>query len=128
MPNAITYAKVNEIIGLVEQAHRAPDERSDDPRRGGPSGDRGIAHAAPPMEPQPAPDWPHVVTRYLDDLSDDALTEVIALYHFGRGDYAHIEAAVADARGRAGTHRQKVAELAARPDLATCLRVALAQR
>ncbi|HEX6979107.1 MAG TPA: DUF3775 domain-containing protein [Alphaproteobacteria bacterium] len=128
MLNAITFAKVDEIIGLVERACRAPDERSDDPRRGGPSGDRGVARAAPPMEPQPAPDWSHAVTRYLDDLADEALAEVVALYHFGRGDYARVEDAVADARRRADTHRQKAADLAARPDLAACLRVALAQR
>jgi hypothetical protein len=125
MLNAITFEKVEEIIALAAQARRAPHERADDPRRGGPAGDRGVSRAAPPMDPQPALDWADALPQYLDDLSGAALQEVAGLYRFGRGEFARLEDAVAAAREAGEPPRARAAFLAGQPDLAVSLRRAL---
>ena len=126
MLNAITFEKVEEIIRIVERADAAaPDDRPDDPHRGGALGSEGVSRPAPPTEPQPAPDWAHALERYLADLPDAALSEVLALYRFGRGDAASIREAGREATGSAEPHGQRVAFLASRGDLAPSLRRAL---
>ncbi len=128
MLNNITFEKVEEIIRILERAREAtPDDRADDPHRGGPFGSQGVRRPAPPTEPQPAPDWPHALERYLSDLPDAALGEVIGLYRYGRGDAARAQDAVAEAVNASEPHAQRVAFLSSRADLAESLRHALEQ-
>jgi hypothetical protein len=132
MLHNITFDKVEEIIRIVEHAREAaPDDRADDPHRGGPFGADGVRRPAPPMEPQPAPDWGHAVERYLSDLPDAALGEVIGLYRYGRGDAANaqdaVTEAVAEVANASEPHAERVAFLTSRHDLAESLRHALEQ-
>lgn len=126
MLNNITFDKVEEIIRIVERAREAaPDDRADDPHRGGPFGAQGVRRPAPPTEPQPAPDWPHALPRYLSDLPDAALGEVIGLYRYGRGDAANARDAVRAAVEASETHAERVEFLTSRNDLVESLKHAL---
>ncbi|HSK39327.1 MAG TPA: DUF3775 domain-containing protein [Arenibaculum sp.] len=128
MLNDITFEKVEEVVHLAEKARRTPEERADDPRRGGASGDHAVTRAAQPIDPQPAPDWEHALTRYLEDLPDGAVGEIVALYRFGRGEFDRLDGAVSTVKQASTTPREKVAYLASKPDLPDCLRAGLARR
>ena len=130
MLHNITFDKVEEIIRIVERANEAaPDDRPDDPHRGGPFGSQGVRRPGPPTEPQPTPDWPHAVERYLSDLPDAALGEVIGLYRYGRGDAANAQEAVTEAVAEVANasepHAERVAFLTSQDDLAESLKHAL---
>ena len=81
-----SIALLNAIIERARDA--APDDRADDPHRGGPFGSEGVSRPAPPPEPQPEADWGRALGHYLADLPDAALAEVVGLYRYGRGDEA----------------------------------------
>jgi hypothetical protein len=122
----ITFEKVEEIIRIIERARdAAPDDRADDPHRGGPFGREGVSRPAPPPEPQPEADWERALGHYLADLPDAALGEVVGLYRYGRGDAASPQEAVAEAVKTPEPHAERVQFLSSRNDLATCLRRAL---
>ena len=122
----ITFEKVEEIIRIIERAREAaPDDRADDPHRGGPLGSEGVTRPAPPPEPQPEADWQRALGHYLADLPDAALAEVAGLYRYGRGDEASAPEAVAKAAKVSEPHAERVRFLASRGDLAACLRQAL---
>jgi hypothetical protein len=122
----ITFEKVEEIIRIIERAREAaPDDRANDPHRGGPFGREGVSRPAPPPEPQPEADWQRALGHYLADLPDAALAEVVGLYRYGRGDEASAEEAVAKAAKTSEPHAERVEFLASRGDLAACLRQAL---
>lgn len=122
----ITFEKVEEIIRIIERARdAAPDDRADDPHRGGRFGREGVSRPAPPPEPQPEADWERALGHYLADLPDAALAEVVGLYRYGRGDEPSAREAVAQAANVSEPHAERVQFLASRNDLATCLRQAL---
>lgn len=122
----ITFDKVEEIIRIIERARDAPpDDRADDPHRGGRFGREGVSRPAPPPEPQPEADWQRALGHYLADLPDAALGEVAGLYRYGRGDEASAEEAVAKAARVSEPHAERVQFLTSRDDLAACLRQAL---
>ncbi|WP_119462437.1 hypothetical protein [Rhodospirillaceae bacterium SYSU D60014] len=123
----ITFEKVEEVIRLAEQAHRAPHEIAADPQRGGPSGDHGVTVPDTPLEPQPSRDWGTAFGRYLGDLSDQALAELIGLYRYGHGDAASIDDAVDGALHDRTPHAAKLTFLSSQADLAQSLRRALNQ-
>jgi hypothetical protein len=126
MLNAITFEKVEEIIRIIERARdAAPDDRADDPHRGGPFGSEGVSRPAPPPEPQPEADWGRALGHYLADLPDAALAEVASLYRYGRGDEASAQNAVANAAKASEPHAERVKFLASRTDLAPSLKRAL---
>lgn len=122
----ITFDKVEEIIRIIERARDAPpDDRADDPHRGGRFGREGVSRPAPPPEPQPEADWQRALGHYLADLPDAALAEVAGLYRYGHGDEARAEEAVAKAANASEPHAERVQFLTSRDDLAACLRQAL---
>jgi hypothetical protein len=126
MLNAITFEKVEEIIRIIERARdAAPGDRADDPHRGGPLGREGVSRPAPPPEPQPEADWGQALGRYLADLPDAALAEVVGLYRYGRGEETSAKEAVAEAANVSTPHAERVRFLTSRDDLAACLRQAL---
>jgi hypothetical protein len=126
MLNAITFEKVEEIIRIIERARdAAPDDRADDPHRGGPFGREGVSRPAPPPEPQPEAGWGQALGRYLADLPDAALAEVVGLYRYGRGEETNPRDAIAKAAKTPEPHAERVRFLNSRDDLATCLRQAL---
>src|SRR5512144_2359453 len=88
MLNTLTFEKAEEVLRLAEQARLTPHGRADDPQRGGPGGDDGLTRPATPPEPQPAPTWAEAFERFLRDLSDDAISELIGLYHRGAAETA----------------------------------------
>lgn len=128
MLHDITFEKVEEVVHLAEKARRTPEERADDPRRGGASGDRAVSRAAQPIDPQPASDWEHALARYLEDLPDGAVGEIVALYRFGRGEFDRLDGAISTVKRDSGPHREKVAYLTSKPDLPDCLRAAIEKR
>ena len=81
----ISVEKIKELIRLAERARTDPTGRADDPQRGGPSGDEGVTLPATPPEPQPAADWRAAFERYLEDLPEAALDEIVSLYRTGGG-------------------------------------------
>ena len=85
MPTNISVEKVKELIRLAERAHADPAGRADDPQRGGPAGAEGVTLPATPPEPQPAADWRGAFGRYVEDLPDAALDEIVSLYRMGGG-------------------------------------------
>jgi hypothetical protein len=80
MPTNISVEKVKELIRLAERAHADPSGRADDPQRGGLAGAEGGTLPATPPELQPAADWRSAFERYLEDLPDAALDEIVSLY------------------------------------------------
>ena len=56
-----------------------------DPQRGGPGGDEGVTLAGTPPEPQPEADWRDAFIRYVEDLPEEALDEIVSLYRTGGG-------------------------------------------
>lgn len=124
MLNSLSFEKAKEVIRLAEQAKATPDARADDPQRGGPGGDDGLTRPSTPPEPQPAPTWAEAFRLYLHDLSDDALAELVALYHFGQGATDADRTAAAPPTGGM-SHEEKMVFLAGRDDLVVRLNRAL---
>jgi hypothetical protein len=114
MPTKITVEKVKEVIRLAEQAQNVPGGRADDPQRGGPGGTDGLSRPGTPPEPQPASNWQHAFERYLMDLPNPALAELIGLYHND-----------ADAPDDGRSQPERVAFLTSRTDLVDRLNAAL---
>lgn len=121
----ITFEKAEEVIRLAEQAHRAPGGIADDPRRGGALGNHGVTVPDTPLEPQPAHDWKAAFERYLGDLSDAALAELLGLYRYGHGDVPSLEDAIRSAFQDPASHGATLAFLLSKADLARSLRRAL---
>lgn len=122
----ITFEKIEEIIRIIEHAGEvSADDRPDDPHRGGRFGTDGVSRPAPPPEPQPAADWGQALERYLADLPDAALGEVLGLYRYGRGEAASAQEAVDRAGTTVEPHAERVAYLTSRGDLAQSLKHAL---
>jgi hypothetical protein len=124
MPTNISVEKVKELIRLAERAQADPSGRADDPQRGGPVGAEGVTLPATPPEPQPAADWRTALRRYLEDLPDAALDEIVALYRMGGGAALAQDPTAGPSSGDA-PHADRVAFIISRPDLTRCLRVAL---
>lgn len=125
MLNDLTFEKVEEILRLANAARDNPQGRASDPQRGGASGDDGLARPGTPPEPQPADTWVDAFARYLHDLSDAALTELIALYHFGRREDATTEAASPKPTAGEMSHAERIDFLTSRADLIASLEAAL---
>jgi hypothetical protein len=124
MPTNISVEKVKELIRLTERAHVDPSGRADDPQRGGPAGAEGVTLPATPPEPQPAADWRSAFERYLEDLPDSALDEIVSPYRAGGGAGPAQDLAAGPSSAGA-PHVDRVAFIISRPDLARCLRAAL---
>jgi hypothetical protein len=126
MLNSLTFEKAKEVIRLAEQARSTPQARADDPQRGGASGDDGITRPATPPEPQPAPTWAEAFELFLHDLSDDALTELIGLYHLGGKEISPTGTGLPKPAGGM-SHAEKIEFLTARDDLVARLEAALSR-
>ena len=126
MPANISVEKVKEVIRLAERAQAVPAGRADDPQRGGPAGAEGVTLPATPPEPQPAADWRGAFERYLEDLPDAALDEIVSLYRTGGGAGLADDPAARPPSGYA-PHLDRVAFIISRPDLTRRLRAALEQ-
>jgi hypothetical protein len=126
MLSNITREKVKEVIRLAERVQATPDERASDPHRG--RGDaRGVTAPETPQEPQPASDWPAAFQRFLIDLPEPALDELLALYRYGRGDARSFAAGLATVRGDRSPHADRVRFIVARADVVRSLEAALRQ-
>ncbi len=134
MPANITYEKVEEIIRLAEKAAApVPAGRRDrpfDPHREGPTAEdrRGTDLPCPPLEPQPAGDWREAFLLYLEELPGPALSELVGLYRFGRGEFDQAELAIQVVSRHPDPPDEQVAYLSSRADLAGALRTALQRR
>ena len=125
MLNDLTFEKVEEIIRLANAARDNPQGRASDPQHGEASGDDGLARPGTPPEPQPADTWLEAFKRYLHDLSDAALTELIVLYHFGRKEDATTEATSPNPTAGETSHTERIDFLTSRADLIASLQAAL---
>lgn len=122
MFNEITYEKVEEVIGLVREA-------ADEPPRDPTVADRYPVTHEPPLRPQPdAGSWGEAFCRYLADMPDGALAELEALYRFGAGEFADMEAAVAAVGNRKVSKSERIAFLDSRLNLVSALEAALRAR
>ncbi len=121
----ISVEKVKELIRLAERARADPTGRADDPQRGGPSGDEGVTLPATPPEPQPAADWRAAFERYLEDLPEAALDEIVSLYRTGGGAAGQGKDIAAGPSSADAPDFDRVAFIISRADLTECLRAAL---
>jgi hypothetical protein len=124
MLNALTREKVKEVIRLAERAEATPGEPAMDPQRGN---GHGVTASQTPPEPQPASDWGAAFVRYLVDLPDEALEELVALYRYGRGDARTLAAGLATVHGDRNPHADRARFLASRGDLISSLQAGLRQ-
>lgn len=113
MFNHITHDKVEEVARLAERARSDPGGDSSERR---PPGEQN-----PPVRPHPAADWAHAFPEYLNDLPDEALGELVALYRAAAGDAESPEAALAAETGRSEGRQARIAYLTSRADLAAVL-------
>jgi hypothetical protein len=125
MTTYITVEKVKEVIRLAERALTDPDGPAADPQRGGAAGSDGVTVAATPSVPQPAADWHEAYQRFLEDLPDEALDELLSLYRLGGGPPGQAEDAAAAPSSGDAAGLDRVAFLVSRPDLPRCLSAAL---
>jgi hypothetical protein len=117
MLNNLGFERAKEIVRLAKEARDNPEGLASDPQRGGAGGDDGVTRPGTPPEPQPADTWAHAFERYLRDLSDEAMGELVDLYKLGRGE---------DAKMQSGTsHAEQIDFLTSRSDLITSLEAAL---
>jgi hypothetical protein len=125
MPTRISVEKVKELIRLAERADADPAGPAYDPQRGGPGGTEGITSPGTPPEPQPASDWRTAFERYVEDLPDAALDEIVALYRTGGGGGGPGPEMAAGPSSADAPDFDRVAFITSRPDLIACLRAAL---
>lgn len=121
----ISVEKVKELIRLAERARADPAGRADDPQRGGPGGDEGVTLPATPPEPQPAADWREALERYVEDLPEAALDEIVSLYRTGGGGAGDGPDIAAGPSSADAPDFDRVAYITSRPDLAERLHAAL---
>jgi hypothetical protein len=119
MLNNLSFERAKEVVRLAKEARDNPEGRASDPQRGGASGDDGLARPGTPPEPQPADNWAHAFERYLRDLSDDALRELVSLYHLGREEDAAADSGM--------SHAERIDFLTTRADFVNSLEAALAR-
>lgn len=117
MLNNLSFERAKEIVRLAKEARDNPEGGASDPQRGGAAGDDGLARAGTPPEPQPADTWAHAFERYLRDLSDDALRELMSLYHLGREEDVMTDSGM--------SHAERINFLTTRADLVTSIEAAL---
>jgi hypothetical protein len=125
MLNNLSFEKAKEVVRLAEQARAMPHARADDPQRGGVSGDDGVTRPGTPPEPQPAKTWAEAFRVYLHDLADEALFELVGLYHLGGGDTADTGPASFKPGSDGMSHAERVDFLTSRDDLIARLQAAL---
>ena len=121
----ISVEKIKELIRLAERARADPTGRADDPQRGGPGGDEGVSLPATPPEPQPAADWRAAFERYLEDLPEAALDEIVSLYRTGGGAAGEAKDIAAGPSSADAPDFDRVAFITSRADRTECLRAAL---
>ena len=121
----ISVEKVKELIRLAERARVDPAGRAADPQRGGPGGDEGVTLPATPPEPQPAADWREAFERYVEDLAESALDEIVSLYRTGGGAAGQGQNVASGPSSADAPDFDRVAFITSRSDLAECLRAAL---
>jgi hypothetical protein len=121
----ISVEKVKELIRLSERARADPAGRADDPQRGRPGGDEGVTLPATPPEPQPAADWREAFERYVEDLPEAALDEIVSLYRTGGGGASVGPDVAAGPSSADAPDFDRVSSITSRPDLAERLHAAL---
>jgi hypothetical protein len=125
MPTNISVEKIKELIRLAERARADPMGCASDPQRGGPGGDEGVTLAGTPPEPQPAAAWRDAFIRYVEDLPEEALDEIVSLYRTGGGGAGQGQNMAAGPSSADSPDFDRVAFISSRSDLAECLRTAL---
>lgn len=107
---------------MPERTRVDPAGRADDPQRGGPGVDEGVTLPATPPEPQPAADWREAFERYVEDLPELALDEIVSLYRTGGGGAGQGQNVAAGLSSADAPDFDRVAFITSRSDLAECLR------
>jgi hypothetical protein len=125
MPTNISIEKIKELIRLAERARADPMGCASDPQRGGPGGDEGLTLAGTPPEPQPEADWRDAFIRYVEDLPEEALDEIVSLYRTGGGGGGKGQNMAAGPSSADAPDFDRVEFITSRSDLAECLHEAL---
>jgi hypothetical protein len=125
MPTNISVEKIKELIRLAERARADPMGCASDPQRGGPGGDEGVTMPTTPPEPQPEADWRDAFIRYVEDLPEEALDEIVSLYRTGGGGAGQGQNMASGPSSADSPDFDRVGFITSRFDLAECLRTAL---
>jgi hypothetical protein len=125
MPTNISVEKIKEVIRLAERAGADPAGRADDPQRGGQAGSAGVDSPQTPSVPQPDADWRCAFERYVSDLPDAALDEMVSLYRTGGGGAGEGQDIGAGPSSADAPDFDRAGYLLSRPDLAQRLQAAV---
>jgi hypothetical protein len=125
MPTNISIEKVKELIRLADRARAEPTADAHDPRRLGPAGSEGLEVPTTPSVPQPADDWAQALERYVSDLPEEALDEIISLYRTGGGGGGEGQDMGAGPSSADAPDFDRTAYILTRRDLPECLRTAV---